>query len=281
MTIAALVQRLLRHWKVDDVASLAADDGLALVDAINGALQECYALLPARLLQKRFVLGVDAPANITVGVTQGSTAVTLPNGFTDTTGKLRISGDAILHQLAGANTLAAPYEGTTGSQPAVFYHDTLPLSLEVSRILAGPKVLETGQDLTHGHPSPTEADSVGMPTRYYLTAQPPESTSPYHFTVWPMPADRYRIEWLAEVRAPKISLRQLAASDEVPFNDRLIESSLLPLIAARMVFSPRWADPAQRATVIDAAETARTILLRSMSDNPSSTPNTVGTPEGF
>jgi hypothetical protein len=281
MTIAALTQRLLRYWRVDDVASLAADDALALVDAINGGLQESYALLPPRLLQKRFVAGFDAPQNITVGVTNASTAVTMPNGFTDTAGRLRIAGDAILHELAGAGTLAAPYDGPTGNQPAVFYHDTLTLSLDVARMLSGPTVLENGEALTMGYPMVHERDALGTPSHYYLTTQPPDAESPMHFTVWPMPDARYRVEWIAEVRPPKVTLRQLAAAVAVPFNDRLIESGLLPLIAARLVFSPRWADPAQRAGILDAAENARTLLLRSMNDNVSSTHNTVGTPEGF
>lgn len=115
----------------------------AAIDALNGALDEIHAMGPAWLYRDGLSAPVNAPANVTVTVTEGSKTFT-PASWADWYEgcTIAIGGDEVDNEiryydpLAGTGTLRDTYQGTSGSKSATVYNDSLKLDEEVGEILA-------------------------------------------------------------------------------------------------------------------------------------------------
>lgn len=294
MTTVQIAQRLLRNLSVKDLALLSADDALHLLDAINGGMQEFYALAPGIYKQTSLSGILRAGQDISLGVTLGSqiftdwTASYLHKGYT-----IRIEGDDNDNEIIAANGLLDDYMGETGFRQARIWGDCLQINTVIDRLTSEPK-LDTGDVLLKddeykqwggfclGARRGLKNRSVGRPTRYWIepVGQSQGGDPSFLLRVDTLPDADYRVRMDAELAPRRVVFSDFSIPVPLPFDDGLVESCLLPICAARLMDSPLWQDRQTFSAVERRAEQARG-LIGLLSPTISMPENRVLTPRGY
>lgn len=287
MKAIALANRLARDLNEKSVIDLAADARLEILDAINGGLQKLHAVSPHHTKITTASLYIEAAATVSIGVTQGDTAITGVDFTSDQYGRtIRISGDSIDNQVAGTNTLLHPYSGATGTVLATIYSDAIPLPELYTELVGDPRILETQRTLTHRKIrfTPWQFRNVCEPRYYWVEPnaanRAPSAPAVVRFDSLPDRAYRMTAEaMLAPARVPFADL--LAPGPELPLRQEHVELYLLPIARGLMTSSELWKNPATKTSATtegSAAEAKYQILASTTLATPA---NEVGTPYGF
>lgn len=287
MKAIAFGGRLARDFGKRSFTDLTADARLEILDAINGALQKLDALAPTHTKQAQASLYLAAPQTVSIGVTNGSSEVTLGSFTTDQYGcTIRIDGDDIDNQVAGIASLLHPYGGATGTVSATIYSDAVALPEPYSSIVGDPTILETGNPLTLNRlvSDSRRAKQTGAPNHYWVEANA-RNRNPSHPAIirfYPMPSRSYRLEVDAILAPARVKFSDLLTSgDDLPIRAEHVESYLLPIARAILTDSDFWISADSKASVRNSAETAESKYSALTPQTLSTPSNRVGTPAGY
>lgn len=124
-----LAQNLQRGFREADVRDITT--------CIQGALQEVYTAAPSWQVERQVSGALRAPANITISVTEYSTACTITGFQSWMAGcTVGIDGDAVYNQLLSATELVRPYMSSTGSRTATVWCDSLAVPAAYCQVLS-------------------------------------------------------------------------------------------------------------------------------------------------
>ncbi|RMH31449.1 MAG: hypothetical protein D6692_00430 [Planctomycetota bacterium] len=155
MTLRELKNTLAGMWGYEDASLLPDQDQADLTQWINEALAECYSPVgPARKrgewAERYFSVLLPGPLSVTLGLTQGSTAITVTGGTLDPryAGSFVTIGDRVF-RYAGKDEslndhLLQPWPDETGSYAAVVYHSAVELPADVVDVAEQPTVVSVG-----------------------------------------------------------------------------------------------------------------------------------------
>jgi hypothetical protein len=299
MTIQPLFQRLIRKWKVRDVANMPADVMLQLLVACNASIQEFYRLCPA-IYREGWVSGVlAAPVAQTLTVTQGSQAFTGYSAPAAQFGATVVIGpDKNDNLIVPPSGLIDTYQGVSGAQPSTIYGDAIPLPANIETMLDEPQLLGylprlRREDLYWGRPwNPslfysesliaTPYRQVARPRTYWVEANVPDlnGVPTFIFRVDPMPDVLYRVRFRALFYPQRLSMSDFSNNTTLTVNEAWIESLLLPLIFERMSRDPDlWQGADAKTIALDAA--AARVGIENLRVNISKPNNRIETPAGF
>lgn len=147
MTYRSIANRLLRYIGVDSLqqalnANVNNQRGLApgdipdVVACIQAGIQEHYTLCPAAFIQRSQGAPLRPPAQISITVTQYSTACVMVGYASWMAGcTIRISGDEAENRIASSTELIRPFMGATGSQAATVYCDCVTVDPKFAEII--------------------------------------------------------------------------------------------------------------------------------------------------
>jgi hypothetical protein len=248
MKAIALCNRLSRDLDVGGIDDLSANDRLAILDAINGSLQTMHDLAPHESKTTVASLAVGTPKHISIGVTNGSTEVTVYQFVDDDIYcSIQIQGDSIYNQVRGATSMLHPFIGTSGTVPAIIYGDAMSLPEPYAELVGDPEILETGQILTkHFRENQyRQTRNVGMPRTYWVEAnarnQNPFAPSVIRFD--PLPDKAYRMQASATFAPLRVAFADLVApGPELPIRAEHVESYLIPIARAALTHLKIWKD---------------------------------------
>lgn len=293
MKAIAFAQRLLRDLKEKDLAALAADARLELLDAINGAIQDLHAVSPPH--SKRGTAGIflAAPAVFSATFANGSTGIewldTYPNDYHCT---VRIDGDGADNQLIAADTLLHPYAGTDGIHSLTLYHDATALREPVEEFLGDPENIDTGETLVqdatrafrHGSGDRSRRMRTGEPKRWWVedSSRNNNGDAPAIFRVDSLPTSQVRLSAEVILGPARITFADiLDSAADIPVRAEHIESRLLPVARGNLAESSLWRSPESRQSAISgriAAIAAHSILTPKYTASPA---NRVFTPRHY
>ena len=261
--------------------------------AINGALEECFALGPIELSERQQA-GVLRPATaVTLDVTQYSTQIpnltpwaTWMQGCT-----IRIAGDSRDNELISQGQLLRPFMGaTTAGVSATVYGDALPLSSDVLTVLGPVEIPEQmelfgviGQEafkraigfgfsrFANFENFAAQAKPIGQPTHWTVETR---NIAGNAFTqrilrVTPMPDKAYSLTYRAKVKPPVYvqddfylgTDYNLDPGTTIPFD--WAESTLLPVALQRFSAHPACENGAMSAEIARQAEMAKRVFAES------------------
>lgn len=279
MKAIALATRLARDLDEKSVIDLTADARLEILDAINGGLQRLHALAPFESKTTTGSISLEAPINISIGVTAGSDEIT-GHSFTDDQfyRTIRINGDVIDNQIAGVSRLLHPYGGTTGTVPATIYSDGVAVLEPYDELIGDPRILETGTHLTNflrtwdrfGKP-------VGRPDFYHVEANARNQNSPAPSVIRfdRLPDRAYRLEAKFTLAPARMTFADLLAPGaDIPLRTEFVEVYLLPIARDILSSSSLWKNKETKAKAHADAETAES-KYAALTPRHLSTPNNV------
>lgn len=296
MKVIGLASRLIRDLKVSSLSELPARDRLELLDAINGSLQEMDSLAAPHSKQATATFSVPAPQTVTITVTNGSNEI---SGYDfsddDLFRTIRVEGDSIDNQIAGANLLRHPFSGASGSVSATFYGDAFKLNDSISEVASDFMLLETrtrvSQDfrritggLDYGYNHITSKKRSGRPERWWMEANAANQNPPAPSLVRlnTLPDTSYRLQADVIMAPLRVVFSDFSGESRgIPMRDEHIEAYLLPMCRGKMSTSPLWKDDSIKGKVDSDASSALE-KYAVLSPKTLSTPaNRVGTPKGF
>lgn len=272
---------------------LCAGDLEEVLIAINGAMEECFALGPIELSEQQQASVLRAATGLTLDAAQYSTAVANVAGWAAWMQgcTIRIAGDARDNELISATQLLRPFMGaSTSGAVATVYGDAVPLAASVLTVL-GPVEIPEQVELcaVHGPQEFRRAVGTGFSrtasaTTYSSQAKP--QGQPTHWTVetrhlagnaftqrllrvTPMPDRAYSLTYRARVKPPVYGLADLYSGTSyavdpgtvVPFD--WAESTLLPVALQRFSAHPAFDNPELVAEVARQAELAKRVFAES------------------
>lgn len=246
-TILQLASRVCRHLKVRDIHSMPVDDATEVLDAINSAITEFFAIAPSPYrIKSNVTFNIDGPKTCQVSVTKGSTSI---SGVDPSIigCSISIPGDVQMNRMVAPETLDLPYQGNTGSVTATYYKDALPLASNFARFAGDPQIINQGIFVRYLFRQPDESRFlgealVGSPLRFVVEAQGQAAgASPYFYLrLIPIPDHPLTLKVGMEVRPEQYTLKQLISSTPLPVSDEHAYSILFPIVLSRMVGGPLW-----------------------------------------
>lgn len=285
-----LASRLIKRWGLG-LGNMPVDVQQSLLDCINAGIQIFYALAPS-IYREATITGVlAAPQTINTTVTQGSATF---SGWTATNANyfatIRIPTDTTTDNLiVPPNSLQQPFQGVTGTQPALLFGDTIPLQGNIERVIDEPALLGSRWRLQrndeywggalwdgsiYGGPFSGNgvARRVGIPRTYWVesNAQCLGNSPAFILRVDPLPAGQYTLRMRALFYALKLTMGNLQANVTLPFNDAWMESMVIPLIIGQMTTDTRWSNKTGIAQALADVSEARTMIknLSPMMEKP-------------
>lgn len=302
MKTISLMQRLVRKWKVESLANMPASIRLAMLDAINGSIQELYKDCPSVYREGWISAVLAAPASITLNVTNGSSAFTGYTADENQFGSTVVIGpDKNDNLLVPPNGLQDTYQGVSGAQPTMLYGDAVPLPADIETMLDEPQLIGhlprlRRHDPYWGNPWPWGpslywSDSinaspyrqVAIPRVYWVEANVPDQNGvpTFIFRVDPMPDIIYRVRFRALFYPQRLSMGDMQQNTTLTVNEAWIESMLIPIILERMASAePSLWQGSDPKTIAMDAERARGSIskIRVEISKPN---NRAGTPRGY
>lgn len=287
MTILQLANRVCRRLKLRDVYALNADDAQEVVDAINSAISEFTMLAPATYRQVKSVrYKLEAPREITLNVTQGSTTASTLDG--DLVGRsIKLENDSAMNKVASGNTLANAYAGPTGSVRATLYGDVVTLEDNFSRFVGQPYLYDEGNFL-HGLYRLNEEVSYlgeaisGVPLRFVVEAlgQSAGASPSCLLRMIPMPHKAYSVTATMEVRPKQFTIAQLTTNALLPMPGEHATTIVYPMALYRLTTGSLWPKDSDPKGITQDYQRALDLLSRIPSDQ-GPTFNKVLTPHGY
>jgi hypothetical protein len=294
MKAIALANRLSRDLSEKSLHDLTADVHLTLLDAINGGLQALHALAPHESKATVASLHLAPPAALTLGVTQGSAAIT---GHEFTADQLyctiRLDGDGIDNQVISQTELLHPYAGPTGTVSATVHADAVIVPEPYDELVGNPWILETRRELQSIAPGALQMGywgdharqrDIGEPRFYHLEPnarnQNPPAPSVIRFDT--LPETGYRMQARFTLAPARVAFTDIITEGgEVPLRAEHVESYLLPIARGILSTSALWANPEMRASAQAAAKDAEQRYSMLVPRTLSTPRNTARTKPGF
>jgi len=260
--------------------------------AINGAMEECFALGPIELSEQQQAGVLRAGVSVTLDVTQYSqTIANLTTWATWMQGcTIRIAGDSRDNEIVAQGQLLRPFMGTTATGvSATVYGDAIPLASTVLTILGPVEIPQLMELSACQGPSDfrkaigfgfsrnanfqnfaAQSKPLGQPGFWFVETR---NIAANAFTqrilrVTPMPDKAYSITYRAKVKPPVYVQNDLYTGTDyatdpgtiIPFD--WAESTLLPIALQRFSQHPAF-DQAQIAEVARQAELAKSVFKAS------------------
>lgn len=271
MTIAQCATNLLLHFSPEErsVPDSVTYPGrnAAVLEALNGALQECYGnASPWVRWDERGALLVP-PAEVTITVTNGSTAGTITGWAAWMEGcTIVIDGHAVDNQIrnnSASAVLKFPYGGTTGSKTATVYQDCIPLPADVlalygpvrvdgMEILPRPSadVSSRSQDDYGAHIDfietpivrPRASASAGRSMAYWLETWTAGDTADptLRMRLGPPNSTSGVLEYRASLKPPVLT--DIASTSELPIPFGFDQTVFLPIARQKLTACPFFRD---------------------------------------
>jgi hypothetical protein len=282
MNTLQLGQRLLRRLTIKDMSLLSAEHALEIVDAINGATQKVYHLLP-HIYKRRKISGSVLPEYTKdVQATYNSTTTDEVFTFAERGRTIFIGDDSRPNQIVGDDQLLNPFLGSTGTHTATIMGDCLHIAENIERIVTNP-MLDTGHQLM---PVPNElfarTQQKGRPTHYSIAPAgiSQAQTPSFYLRLSHYPQTHYHIAFFADVAPRHMAFADLSEPKPLPIQNDHIESILLPFIFERLTDCNLWED---KSTVEKIKDTAEQAVQMAQLIPPQIEPQQryVGTPHGY
>ena len=302
MTSVQLAQRLARHLTQTDLATLPGNAMLDILDAANAGLQDLYKLLPGIYKETALSTTLKAPTNVSVEMDAKYSNLLSSDAFTeDMRGcTVNISDDPHDNEITGTNSVLDGFVGNVLAGNAQIHHDAVPLVDVIERVTSDPVCYradgtwfplsrhdgfrEGGMQWYYGaFPAAIIKKQAGQPRIYTLE---PVGVSQgadleFFFRVYPMPDTDYTVRFRAEL-APRILIYPniTGTAVSIPVNDRLCNSTLVPLCEEHLLRSPYFKDrtPTNLKVFTDAAEKARDTARNLVARDILKPNNSIGTP---
>jgi hypothetical protein len=295
MKSIAFANRLARDLDANGFTALDADARLEILDAINGGLQTIHALAPHESKTTVASLYLAPPAALTLGVTQGSAAIT---GHEFTADQLyctiRLDGDGIDNQVISQTELLHPYAGPTGTVSATVHADAVIVPEPYDELVGNPWILETRRELQSIAPGALQMGywgdharqrDIGEPRFYHLEPnarnQNPPAPSVIRFDT--LPETSYRMQARFTIAPARVAFADLLSpeSSELPMRSEYIEAYLLPVCRGLLSTSLLWKSPDSRTTATTYANEAKARYSELVPRTLSTPRNTARTKAGF
>lgn len=287
MKAIALANRLARYLTIKSVVDLDAEGRQAIMDAINGGLQLLHSLAPPKTKITTGSLYLENPSTVTIGVTNGSTAITGATFTDDQYGRtIRVYGDNIDNQVAGSSTLLHAYGGPTGTVTATVYSDAVGLPEIYSELAGDPRILETGRELINDRISLPIAQtrSVAEPRFYWVepNAENNESPAPAIVRFDTLPNRPYRLSVQVMLAPARVSFSDLLApGPELSLRAEHIELYLFPIALGLLTTYRLWENKETISATITASEKAESAYKLRTPSTLGTRRNRVGTRPGY
>ena len=295
MQTIELASRLIKRWGMS-LANMPVDVQQSLLDCINAGLQNLYAEAPPVYREAPFGGILAAPQTINLNLTNGSNTFT---GWVPTSANYfataRIPTDTFDNLVIPPSGLLNAFEGTTGTQAAIIYGDTIPLPANIERIIDEPALMGTRYRLARNDEywggswgsyneggfwfgpfnGGGQQRRVAIPRTYWVepNAYAQASSGPaFVLRVDPLPSSLYQIRGRALFYPPRLLMGALQANQQLPLNDAWVERLLIPLILAEMADYDLWKDKTMVGTTQKKGEVAMSKIqkLSPVIDKPNS-----------
>ncbi len=290
MTTLQLAHSLARHLKEKDLMQISAAAKLDILQAINSSLQTIYAAMPPAHKTTTISETLRAPVTVAFAVAERYTNVLLEPVFTEKQQGCTafLADDASANEIVAPNAILDQYLGQALSGNATVYHDAVHIHDVIERVCAPPTLFRNGEQVRKLDRWQTDFDKLdkktpGTPQRYCLIpCGSSQGANPeFYLRVWPMPDGDYKLRFDAEIATVRVTFPQITQSPvDLPVNDRIAESVLLPIARERLLISGEWADRSTASRVEKDAEKAMQ-QLKTMPWDIAPAFNAVGTPGNF
>lgn len=271
MTIYECAKVLLGHFSPEERSIPDSPEypgcNAAVLEAMNGALQECYGSGSPWIRWDERGAILRGPANISVATTQGSPEVQILSGWEDWMAgcTIIIEGHDVDNQIrnnSAAATLKYPYDGPTGAANATVYHDCVLLEEDVMSV-HGPIVVNgreippranpmlhgiadrdygfhTDVGLLIGTRAMRTASAAGAPVAYVVETWSPDNFLPVRIRIRLAPANGERgvLDYRVMLRPPVIG--DLSSIETAPVPHAFISTIFLPIARQKLMASPFW-----------------------------------------
>jgi hypothetical protein len=261
-----------------------AGDRLRLSDAVNAGLQDFYLKAPP-LLKRGFIAGLlPAPRTVTLGLVQGSRAISVYTTTDDDIYQTVVIG-GVRNRITPGGLLLYPWQGTTGSHVATIYGDaaTWGGSEPILEMLAGHPLVDDEVTVLPWEDMPQAEVTTGCPTNYRVEnyGQVLPGRPYWCLRVWPLPDVAYRISMPASLTAFMVSSDNLTDEDVImPIEDRLIIRFVLPFALYHLMTHRLWKLPETQRVIREQYQLALADLA-SIPRHQHTPDNKVGTPRGY
>jgi hypothetical protein len=262
VTSAQVASRLLKYTQWTDFATLSDRERGWFVDAIQSAIQTWCMLVAPDLARVRGSAYLAGPQSVTIGVTQGSKAITGTIPSTHVGCTVRAAQWDI--ELESTSAFLTPWGGTTNaSLSCTLYNDCFPLPEGVDSLVSDPVIqLQSGNTailqqtpriLWKGSPRLVED-----PKRCTLE----RINGAVYMRVDPMPSQPCVISYQYTAVAPVLTTNALLPGNAVdlPILDNHLELIILPLAAAELSKTQAWRVPETREQTLRDAQKAMALL---------------------
>lgn len=264
---------LLGHYSPEERSIPDSPDfdgrNASVVEAMNGALQECYGNgSPWMRWDERGTI-LHEPTTVTLEVVDGSHEAQITNGWADWMAGCTtvITGHDVDNQLrndTAATSLKYPYAGTTGGVSGTVYHDCVMLADDVMslhgivtvdgreippRVNTQLNAINT-QDYGFHHEHDyfqgprgraiRTANAAGCPLAYALETWSYDPYAPPRLRLRLVPASGTHgvMDYRVMLKPPVIG--DIASLDTVPVPQGFVHSVFLPIARQRLMASPFW-----------------------------------------
>ena len=259
------------------VRKYVTHDGLEVITAINGAIQELFTRCPRWASSRPCTLEVHAPRTGTITATSGSTVIAGGDGFFTPGKTIRLAGDSLDNELVSATELLFAHQGDSGATVAYsLYCDAIALPTGVNQV--GPPVwlhdirkLEmaaTFEELlfwdVQAHHNygldqgiTRQRRSVQSPLAYYVEPFYNRTSFASRLRLSPIPDQRYVVHFKGIMGPPAYTTADLAGAGPgyadpgvtpaIPHDK--IESVLLPVVLQHYSGSATFANEKARAEI--------------------------------
>jgi len=291
MTVHEIASLLLLHFAPEERSIPDAQDypgrNAAVLQSINGALQELFGEASPWVRHDEFGVVLHAPTSVSIAVMNGSTAAEISaddwqEWFAGCT--LVIEGATIDNQIRNASRqvrLKYPHDGSTGTVLATVYHDSVTLDPGVQKLVepvrvAGRQIHPVPSVSTLGRTPAAEdfgfrpqsatppvarvSQTAGTPSAYAVETWIPDvkSSPAPRMQLWPAPAAQVFIDYRAMLAAPV--LNSIVSSDTLPIPLQYVDSIFLPLARKRLTACPFFRDISGADEIARASSEAKSLL---------------------
>lgn len=292
MTTVELGQLLTRNTSVDDLAGCSAQDAMELIRVMNEGMQMFYKLAPTRWSRTGASALILEPTTVSCDVTANSTAVSnapFTAAMRGCTAKLE--GADTFNEIVSTNQLLHAWTGSTGTVTATVYYDAIAITdFTVEKIVNDPVIVETDKRLVRQEQFESEASvypfrygspgGVGRNVRMTSTYpsfyrvnyvgnsyQANTGDAVVILMMDPLPLSKFNVRFDIQVRPGSYRIGALTTASDIPVDDSLAYSTLLPLCERGLLRSPIWNGTEMAAKAVDSAgqlamETTRTLTAK-------------------
>lgn len=292
MIIYNCATNLLFHFAPEE-RSIPDDDtypgrNAAVLEAMNGALQECFGNASPWVRRDERGVILKAPTSVTIAVVQGSCEAVITGWASWMAGcSIVISGHDCDNQIrnnVAECALKYPYDGTSGTVAATVYHDCVtlgddvlsvfgPLSVQ-GRVIHPRPSANFGNVLTNDYGShedfgitrsgysPRIGPSSGQPLVYAVeTWSPSDTESPvYRIRISPANSISGVMDYNVMLRPPVLD--DLQSQSLLPIPAGFVQSIFMAIARKKLMGCPFWRDVSNADEIARSHKEAMDLLTK-------------------